>query len=175
MKHIARLSVVWVALASLAALTVGPGIAAEDPQVNRDLAAARRATAKYHNSAAAEAAGYINTHECVALPDGSAMGIHFVKPPLFEDAAVVLEEPEILLYVPSAKGLKLVGIEYWKADADQDLSTDADRPVLFDRGFDGPMEGHNPQMPRHYDLHVWVWHGNPHGIFSQFNPTLACG
>lgn len=178
MKRTVRFIVVCLALVALAAVSAGPTGAApgsHDSQVNKDLAAARRATAKYHNVANAEAAGYINTHECVALPNGAAMGIHFVKPPLFGDGTVSVEEPEILLYVPSGNRLKLVGLEYWSPDADQDLTTDSDRPFLFGRGFDGPMEGHDPQMPRHYDVHVWVWHGNPDGMFAQFNPSLSCG
>ncbi len=36
------------------------------------------------------------------------------------------------------------------------------------------MEGHDPQMPRHYDLHVWLWQANPAGIFAPFNPNVRC-
>ena len=37
----------------------------------------------------------------------------------------------------------------------------------FGRGFDGPMEGHEPGMPVHYDLHAWVWKRNPGGTFAM--------
>jgi hypothetical protein len=67
-----------------------------------------------------------------------------------------------------------VGLEYWKADADGDLSTDEDRPSLFGQPFDGPMPGHNPGMPVHYDLHVWLFAKNPSGFFAPFNPELNC-
>jgi len=40
--------------------------------------------------------------------------------------------------------------------------------------FDGPMAGHNPQMPWHYDLHAWVIENNPAGLFSQWNPSISC-
>jgi hypothetical protein len=50
-----------------------------------------------------------------------------------------------------------------KVDDDQNLATDGDRPSVFGLPFDGPMEGHNAFMPRHYDLHVWIWHHNPSG------------
>jgi hypothetical protein len=53
-------------------------------------------------------------------------------------------------------------------------SIDNPAPVLFGRTFDGPMPGHAPGMPWHYDLHVWAWEHNPAGTFSQFNPSLAC-
>ena len=54
------------------------------------------------------------------------------------------------------------------------LDTDEDRPYLFGRGFDGPMEGHEPGMPMHYDLHAWVWKRNPAGTFAMWNPRVEC-
>lgn len=103
------------------------------------------------------------------------MGIHFIKPSLAMDPAIDLRQPELLLYEPTKSGrLRLVGVEYFKADADQDLATDSDRPWLFGRPFDGPMLGHEPGMPIHYDLHVWIWKHNPSGMFAQFNPRVSC-
>ena len=100
---------------------------------------------------------------------------HAINPALLMNDAIDPLRPEILLYVPKDNGrLELVGVEYWKADADQSLATDGDRPSLFGRGFDGPMPGHNPQMPVHYDLHVWVAEENPSGVFALFNPALSC-
>jgi hypothetical protein len=29
-------------------------------------------------------------------------------------------------------------------------------------------------MPVHYDLHVWLWHENPSGMFERVNPDLSC-
>ena len=99
------------------------------------------------------------------------MGIHYIKPALF-GPGLDPNNPEVLLYLPGKDGsLKLVGVEYFQVDADQDLTTDGDRPSLFGRGFDGPMLGHNPQMPIHYDLHVWVVEQNPSGVFAQWNPS----
>jgi hypothetical protein len=48
-------------------------------------------------------------------------------------------------------------------------------PQLFGRTFDGPMPGHSPEMPWHWDLRVWVWAYNPSGTFAQWNPALKCG
>ena len=48
-------------------------------------------------------------------------------------------------------------------------------PSLFGQSFQGPMAGHVPGMPWHYDLHVWAWSENPAGRFAQWNPTLSCG
>jgi hypothetical protein len=135
----------------------------------------KAATARYHSIAQAMADGYTGVGEpCVASPDG-AMGIHFINPELMADDAVDPLRPEILLYVPKANGdLALVGVEYWKADADGDLGTSDDRPSVLGQPLDGPMLGHTPTMPVHYDLHVWLWKSNPSGFFAPFNPTLSC-
>jgi hypothetical protein len=101
------------------------------------------------------------------------MGVHYLKASLMSEP-VDLRRPPILLYVPSEDGPRLVGVEYFKADADQDLSTDDDRPSLLGHEFDGPMEGHGGGMPRHYDLHIWVWKHNPAGTFEEFNPAVTC-
>jgi len=58
--------------------------------------------------------------------------------------------------------------------ADQNLGTDGDRPVLLGQPFDGPMPGHGPGMPVHYDLHVWTHKANPAGVFAPWNPKVSC-
>jgi hypothetical protein len=71
-------------------------------------------------------------------------------------------------------GLRLGAVEYFQVDADQDLHTSADRPELFGLPFDGPMLGHNPHMPIHYDLHVWLFRHNPAWTFAMWNPRVRC-
>ncbi|MFP5322320.1 MAG: hypothetical protein ACLGIC_10805 [Acidimicrobiia bacterium] len=90
------------------------------------------------------------------------------------DGRIDPRRPEILLYVPTDAGLQLAGVEYFKADADQDLATDDDRPRLMGHEFDGPMEGHEPGMPVHYDLHAWVYAHNPDGELAPWNPAVSC-
>jgi hypothetical protein len=70
--------------------------------------------------------------------------------------------------------LRLIGVEYYRTDADQDPGTDTDRPRLSGRAFDGPMAGHEPVQPVHYDLHAWVWKRNPAGTFAQWNRRVSC-
>ena len=51
------------------------------------------------------------------------------------------------------------------------------RPSLFGKPFDGPMEGHEPLIPKqyvHYDLHAWLFKDNPLGMFVPTNPTVSC-
>jgi hypothetical protein len=172
-----KLSVIGLAflgmgVAGLAAVI--PALGGDGP-LPAELQQVRAAVAKYHSFTQAQKYGYTAAGEpCVASPSGT-MGIHAINPPLLADPGIDPLQPEILLYVRKDNGqMKLVGVEYWKADADQNLATDNDRPSLFGRGFDGPMPGHNPTMPIHYDLHVWVAENNPSGVFAQFNPALSC-
>lgn len=156
---------------AVAAVFVDRGAAAPPDE----LQAVTAATARYHSFEQALKDGYtIENEPCVASPFG-AMGIHAINPSLMADSAIDPLRPEILLYLPDRNGnLKLIGVEYWKADADGNLATDADRPSVLGRPFNGPMPGHNPTMPVHYDLHVWLWAENPSGLFALFNPALAC-
>ena len=140
-----------------------------------DLQAVRVVTARYHSIEQSIKDGYSAVGEpCVTSPLGT-MGIHAVNGPLVLDPTIDALHPEILLYVPDANGaMRLVRVEYLKFDADGDLATDDDRPTLFGQPFDGPMPGHTPTMPVHYDLHVWLWEDNPSGLFAPFNPSLSC-
>jgi hypothetical protein len=139
------------------------------------LLAARQGTAKYHDVHQAIKDGYHQVSACVMDPTKGVMGVHYLNDAYVKDPAITAAKPELLLYAPQTGGrLKLVAVEYFRPDADQNLSTDPDRPVLAGVKFDGPMEGHDPGMPRHYDLHVWVWTWNPAGVFAQFNPSIHC-
>ena len=143
--------------------------------VTDDLRKARRATLAFRDVAAARAAGYEADHECAEDPKYGGMGIHYSNPRLIADGRLDVERPEVLVYQPTGGGkLRLGAIEYFQADADQDLDTDGDRPSLFGLPFDGPMLGHNPQMPKHYDLHVWLYRHNPAGMFAMWNPQVKC-
>jgi hypothetical protein len=155
----------------------------------------RQATAAFHDVSAAVAAGYLPPHanECVASPAG-AMGVHAVHPPLLSDQTIDPLRPEVLLYLPkNGGGFRLVGVEYLQTVLVRNKATGAvspwfaptpwpsaeydavtQRPSAFGQAFDGPMAGHEPGQPWHYDLHVWAWAPNPSGDFAQFNPRLSC-
>lgn len=132
------------------------------------LAEVRAATAKYHDVAVAEAHGYVPVSPCEASGDG-VMGIHYLNMDLASDLEVVPTQPEVLLYVPTENGLELAGVEYFVA-----AMPGSTAPRVLGATFDGPMAGHNPQMPTHYDLHVWLWKHNPAGMTAQWNPALSC-
>lgn len=140
-----------------------------------DLRRARAATRRFRNVKVAREAGYAATGECAQDPKYGGMGIHYANPDLVADGKLDITKPEILVYQPMPSGkLRLGAIEYFQADADQDLATAPDRPYLFGLPFDGPMLGHDPGMPVHYDLHVWLYRHNPAGRFAMWNPRVHC-
>jgi hypothetical protein len=141
-----------------------------------DLARARAATRKFRDIRVARAAGYTETSgECAEDPKLGGMGLHYANPEYLEDGTLDVTKPEVLVYQPTPSGkLRLGAVEYFQADADQDLDTDDDRPSLFGLPFDGPMHGHEPGMPKHYDLHVWLYRHNPAGLFAAWNPRVDC-
>lgn len=164
---------------------VGTSELSLNAETNKDLAEARRATARYHDVANALEDGYVADPHCaVREPDrGAAMGVHYVNQALTRlppDAA----RPPILVYEPTADGLRLVAVEYFKAviingrphfgPTFPGPAAFPQRPTLFGQPFDGPMPGHNPAMPWHFDLHVWLWKHNPDGMFAIWNPNVTC-
>jgi hypothetical protein len=117
------------------------------------------------------------------------MGIHAVNADLAQDPAIDPLHPEFLLYLPTSDGrLELTGVEYfavalantesgprpWFDATPPPLGFAGSAPTVLGHQLDGPMPGHNPTMPWHYDLHLWLWADNPAGMFAPFNPSLAC-
>jgi len=133
------------------------------------------ATRRFRNVKRAVAAGYVPTKDCVP-----GMGLHYVNPALAKDTGIDPTLPETLVYAPAAGGsVRLVALEYFRADADGNVRTDPDRPTLFGHAFDGPMAGHplpsgEPPMPVHYDLHVWLYRSNPSGELTAEHPEIDC-
>lgn len=171
--------------------TVG-AIDTAQPLLGPDLAAVRRATAQFHDPDVAAAAGYVLGEPCVSSPAG-AMGSHAPNPALIANQAIDPEQPEVLLYLEKpGGGLKLIGVEYLQPVLLRNTETGqvgpwfsaspwpanyqvvSQTPQLFGQTFDGPMPGHNPNMPWHWDFHVWIWAHNPNGTFAQWNPAVSC-
>lgn len=151
----------------LVATAAGPAGARSSVQ------AAKAHNARFHSATMAETAGYVAVGGCVASPDGG-MGYHYAHFASL-DGVVDPLHPELLVYVPTANGgLKLGALEYMVPDADQDLSTDADRPSVHGVPFHGPMLGHEPGMPIHYDLHFWLYEHNSSGLTADWNPAVTC-
>ena len=133
--------------------------------IQRQLATVKAALDRYRSVDAAKADGYAAASPCESTPTveddpwfGGAMGIQYINAALMKPGPIDPTKPPILTYAPKPDGgLELLAAEWFKPDADQNVKTDDDRPSLFGRAFDGPMLGHAPGMPIHYDLHVWLW------------------
>lgn len=141
-------------------------------QATRALAA----TAPFLDEAKALEAGYVGGGSCVSSPAG-AMGIHYGNAALSSDGVIDAAWPETLLYIPTDTGVKLVGLEYVFPIGEPGApipDSPPPAPAIFGETFEGPMEGHGPSGPPHYDLHVWLWADNPEGIFVGMNPALTC-
>ena len=136
-----------------------------------ELERVRAALEKYKDPVVAIHDGYFSTLGCVEYPSGG-MGVHFLNTHLVAPAPDPMR-PQILVYEPDGDKLRLVAAEWFIP-----LATGIkERPQLFGRPFDGPMEGHHPLMPvelHHYDLHVWLFKPNPAGLFNATNPNVKC-
>ena len=75
--------------------------------VNQELAAARAATARYHDVNEALADGYID----MGVNPGEGSAIEFVNFDII-DCTLDAEQPEALRYVLSGGRLRLIGVEY---------------------------------------------------------------
>jgi hypothetical protein len=156
------------------------------PSLAADVAAARRATAKYvTNLARAKAAGYqIIT---MMMPD---MGYHYLNPKI---QGFDVRKPQILVYEHTRSGWQLGALEWV-------FTSEPKTPPLPNATFgffpaachykDGTFLPHKnaATCPKrapgshaafffwHPDLvtmHVWVWYPNPDGLYGSTNPLVA--
>ncbi|MDP9480450.1 MAG: hypothetical protein M3R38_33115 [Actinomycetota bacterium] len=170
-------AVVAATMALTGAASAVPG--STDSDASKKLAEVRKVTAKYQDVNEAWTDGYRIAGNGAEEPDPGhcvgGMGYHYVNEALIGDPSVDPLKPEVLLYAPSEAGPRLVGVEYLAVDDDQNVNTHNEYPPsLFGVPFDGPMLGHGPDIPVHYDLHVWTWEANPNGIFAPYNPNVRC-
>jgi hypothetical protein len=169
------------AVALLIALTgMGIGAAWADDAQEAQLAAMRQEFAKYKDPYVAVRDLYLSTVGCVHF-DGSkmeghidypkgGMGVHFVNVTVQGPPDPM--KPNVLIYEPKDGKLNLVAVE-WLVP----LAATKERPSLLGQPFQGPMEGHEPLIPKgfhHYDLHAWLFKDNPLGMFSPTNPDVTC-
>jgi hypothetical protein len=136
--------------------------------VRRDVEKLRAATDKYHDMAAATAAGYPSkVPACIADSTMGGMGHHYVDRTLF-DEKLVIERPEMLIYAPSADGkLQLVAVEY--AVPFRAVPKTEKPPRLFGQELK-PYDQFN-----YWAIHVWAWKRNAAGLFADWNPAVRCG
>ena len=176
------MSTMWRAWCVAMAMAVSLGLGtvrAEEPS-KAELDGIRQALEKYKDPYVAVRDLYLSTVGCVH-DDGhkmeghmqyekGGMGIHFVN--LTVTGPLDPKRPNVLIYEPVGGKLELVAAE-WLVP----LAAVKERPTLLGQPFNGPMEGHEPLIPRefaHYDLHAWLFKENPLGMFSPTNPNVSC-
>jgi hypothetical protein len=163
---------------------------AELKHTAEQLEAARKATEKYQDVRAAEAAGYR-----AVGPNVPGMGLHYVRQADHQNFSIT--EPPILLYErdPAGQGApRLVGVSYllvapgdtdgqpvnapfpkglasWHKHnnvcvlPDNNASVDLTAPQCTARG--GRFSAETSWM-----VHAWIWKDSPAGVFSPTNPLV---
>lgn len=139
-----------------------------DASVRHDVERLRAATDKYHDMAAATAAGYPSKlPACIADSTMGGMGHHYIDRTLFDDK-LEIERPEMLIYAPSEGGkLELVAVEY--AVPFRAVPKTEEPPRLFGQELK-PYDQFN-----YWAIHVWAWRRNQAGLFADWNPAIKCG
>lgn len=130
------------------------------PRATRqELAAVRKATARYQQLEAALADGYVDIS--VYYPQ---MGYHYLKPELLDDQ-VDLESPELLVYEVDEYGkARLVAVEY---------AVPVGQVPGAPEGFTGDADVWTVNADFNlWTLHVWIWYHNPDGVFAAHNPRV---
>ena len=171
---------IFAVILSLASMTAVWSAAAQD-QHKAQIDALRKSLEKYQDYKVAVRDLYLSTVGCVHYSGEKiaghmeyakgAMGVHFVN--LTVKGPPDPMKPNVLIYEPVGKKLKLVAVE-WLVPLTPDTKQ---APSLFGQTFMGPIEGHEPLIPKefvHYDLHAWLFKDNPLGMFAATNPKVNC-
>lgn len=157
-------------------LMAGTGaIAGTTNAVHQQLAELRQATDAFHNLDLALAAGYGEFYICTDKDKTGAMGQHYVKGALVEDPTLDRLRPEVLVYEPRRDGgYQLVAVEYVVLKQSWHDAFGKARPRLFGRTLSLVTAPNRYGLPDFYELHAWVWKGNPRGMFDDWNPKVSC-
>lgn len=172
---------------ALAGLPMVGSVSARSDTLAKELNMVRAATRKYKDVAVAQSDGY-----AIGSPYVPGMGFHFVNGGLIasdEHAEGDLTAPAILVYVPTGNyrpspfeehdadrdsDLRLAAVEFAHsgtlgAAADYFSDEEASRNLKVSE-----EEGWEPIPDSPFTaLHVWVYRGNPAGVFHPTNPTVA--
>lgn len=138
---------------------------------NKELAAARRATAKYHDFQQAVDDGFVEAP--IGCIPGE--GIHFRAPDEFPNAELDCvfdpEDPEVLHYAPKPNGeLQLIGVEYLVP-----RSAACGTLLAPPEGFSGNADEWELEVGGTvWALNAWIWQGVPDGVFAFRSDKITC-
>jgi hypothetical protein len=127
-------------------------------------AAVRQATARFHDVAAAESAGYAKFLPCFDNATEGGMGQHWGDFNAIADGVITPDHPEVLVYEPKDGKYQLVAVEYVLPPSS--AYTEDNPPTLFGATF------HFEEGLGIWALHAYLWRGNPSGINEDFSPNV---
>ncbi len=140
-----------------------------------ELAAVRAATARFHDFAAADAAGYGLFYVCTDEAGLGAMGQHYVNGGIVGDTVLDPAAPEAIMYEPlPGGGQRLVGVEWVVFQQAWEDAGNTGAPSLFGRSLKLVPSPNRYGIPSFYQLHAWVWKPNPAGTYQDWNPRVSC-
>ena len=134
------------------------------PTQKQAIAEVRNATARFHDLAVAQEAGYtVQTPPGCSHSAEGAQGYHYLNPALV-DATVELLRPELVMYEPGPNGqLQLIGVDYIVP-----LTASSTPPTLLGMPFT------RIDALGVWAIHIWAWRPNPSGMFALWNPKASC-
>lgn len=162
MRRILRLLIVPVVAGAALFAAFGTGHADARAKSLEDV---RNATAQFHSTVAANAAGYGDPGlPCFDSPStGQGMGTHLVNGTLLNDGGQLSRtHPEALVYEVRDGSVKLVAVEYLVK-----MSDSATAPTFL-----GQQMVPNPDLGL-WTLHAWIWRDNPDSLFETFNANVG--
>ena len=143
----------------------------EQGSLAAQLAQVRAATAQFHRTETANAAGYISVpglDSCFNNPGVGGMGFHLIKTSSL-DLTVNMLEPEAMVYAPGPNGqLQLDAVEYIVPAAAWDAAGNTQPPSVLGQTF------HLDAELGVYIVHAWIWRENPLGMFEDWDPKVSC-
>ena len=170
-----------IAIAIMLILTAGysgVSVAGSDKlssDTRKELAQARRATAKYHDIDKAYEDGFVDIG--FILP---GVGCHLLSPLNVEDGVIDITKPEVLIYKDCAMGLggkaELRSVEHielcFGTPATETEPARCGTPAP--EGYTGDADVWEPFVDGSiWTLHIWLWRHNPAGIFVKINPDIT--
>jgi hypothetical protein len=165
-------------IAILAIVAIGGAVAVAggtSSAVHAELNQTKQATDAFHSLDVALAAGYEAFYLCTDEARVGAMGQHYVKGALVEDPALDRLRPEVLVYEPRRDGgYQLVAVEYVVLKDAWHAANGSKAPRLFGKRLKLVTAPNRYGLPDFYELHAWIWKGNPRGTFDDWNPRVSC-
>jgi hypothetical protein len=171
-----RLALPLIAIVAVAVIGAAAAVAATSSSEPRaELNQVRDATDAFHNLDLALAAGYESFYLCTDQARVGGMGQHYVKGALVEDPALDKLRPEVLVFEPRRDGgYQLVAVEYVVLKDAWHKANGSKTPRLFGKRLKLVTAPNRYGLPDFYELHAWIWKGNPRGVFDDWNPNVSC-